>query len=247
MSDFIAYRHTVDTHNTRAASVVVPHLLRLFQVNSVLDVGCGLGTWLAVFRDKGVLDITGLDGSNVDVSKISVPSQNFHVHDLRAPFDLGRKFDIVLCLEVAEHLPGSCAADLIASLCRHADLIMFSAAIPGQGGQNHVNEQWPSYWRALFEQEGYVMLDVVRPAIWNNPEVDVWYRQNIFVYVKNVEDVQRDSRMQMAEIHPDLWLAKMESLRALQNEVSGFDDGAAGIRRSFRALMNAIRNKLRRR
>ncbi|HLT71819.1 MAG TPA: methyltransferase domain-containing protein [Cyclobacteriaceae bacterium] len=245
MSEAISYTHTTKIHNTRAATIVVPHLLQLFRVDSVLDVGCGLGTWLTVFRDKGVTDIVGLDGSNVDMSMICIPPENFRVHDLRTEFDLQRRFDLVLCLEVAEHLPESCAEPLVASLCRHSDHIVFSAAIPGQGGQNHINEQWPEYWRSLFEREGYTMLDVIRPTIWNNPGVDAWYRQNMFVYTKDRESVSMDTqKVQMAEIHPVFWLSKVE---ALAKQADAFDQGRVGIRRSFRALVNAIWNKLKRR
>lgn len=240
----VLYRHTTEIHNTRAARIVVPHLLRLFPVNSVLDVGSGLGTWLAVFRDHGVSDIAGLDGSNVDASLMQVPPQNFQVQDLRFPFDLHRKFDLVICLEVAEHLPESCAEKFVASLCRHSDHIVFSAAIPGQGGQNHINEQWPAYWRSLFAKQGYFMRDAIRPAIWDNPEVDVWYRQNMFVYVRNGDSSKPGQEVQMAEIHPELWRAKIEALARVSEEASGFDKGGAGVSRSFRALVNALTNKL---
>lgn len=241
----IQYRHTSEVHNTRAAKVVVPILLKLFPARSVLDVGCGLGTWLAVFRDKGVMDVVGLDGANVDASMLCIPSQNFTVSDLRSPFDLQRKFDLVLCLEVAEHLPESCAGDLVASLCRHSDRIIFSAAIPGQGGQHHLNEKWPDYWRSLFEKEGYAIWDAIRPAIWDNPEVDVWYRQNMFLYVRKGDPPEAMGHpVQMAEIHPELWRDKVEMLARLWEEVNGFDKGGAGISRSFKALMNAVKNKL---
>lgn len=214
-------------------------------MHSVLDVGCGTGTWLKVFQEsyEGI-EVLGIDGAYVDRDQLVIDEKNFKPRDLREPFNLQRRFDLVLCLEVAEHLPESCAADLIASLCGHSDRIIFSAAVPGQGGQNHINEQWPAYWRALFEKQGYAMRDAIRPAIWNNREVDVWYRQNMFVYVKDAESEKLGQGVQMAEIHPELWRAKVEALARTAEEVNGFEKGSAGVSRSFKALMNALKNKL---
>lgn len=240
----VPYRHSINIHNTRAAEIVVPHLLRMFPVKSVLDVGCGLGTWLAVFRGKGVLDLFGLDGSNVDRSMLQISEMQFKEWDLRKPFDLGRKFDLVLCLEVAEHLPESCSDEFVASLCKHSDRIVFSAAIPGQGGQHHVNEQWVGHWKLRFGQMGYHLVDAIRPLVWNDDKVDIWYRQNMFLYVKEGETTQFVNTVQMAEIHPELWKLKTDLLARLSEETNGFDQGRAGISRSFRALLNAMRNKL---
>jgi SAM-dependent methyltransferase len=222
--------------------------MELFPVTSVLDVGCGLGTWLSVFIEAGVKDVFGIDGDHVDQSKLFIVEERFFIHDLRTPFDLKRKFDLVLSLEVAEHLPIESAEILISSLCAHSDRIVFSAAIPGQGGQNHLNEQWSGYWQEIFDQHGYQRIDVLRPQVWNNKSVDVWYRQNMFVYVKKGLSVNADARgVQIAEIHPELWLAKVGALSRLTREVNGFEQGGAGIRRSFKALVNAIRAKLMKR
>ncbi|HLT73024.1 MAG TPA: methyltransferase domain-containing protein [Cyclobacteriaceae bacterium] len=239
------YIHSTEIHNTRAAEVIVPLIMDLFPVTSVLDVGCGLGTWMRVFQDAGVKDILGIDGDYVDKSKLVISEEHFFSRDLRMPFDLGRKFDLVISLEVAEHLPPQHAGTFISSLCAHSDRIIFSAAIPGQGGQNHLNEQWSTYWTEMLAQHGYQRIDAIRPQVWNLKSVDVWYRQNMFVYAKDaaeVKDVRH--RVQIADIHPDLWLAKIEALTRLSEEVRGFDHGNAGVVRSFRALMNAIRNKL---
>ena len=44
---------------------------------------------------------------------------------------------------------------LVATITKHGDAVLFSAAIPGQGGQDHLNEQWPEYWQKKFEVNGY--------------------------------------------------------------------------------------------
>ena len=83
--------------------------------------------------------------------------------DLTHPLQLDRQFDLVLSLEVAEHIPAGRAATFIDSLVRHGDAILFSAAIPRQGGEQHINCQWPSWWAELFTQRGYQTFDLVRP------------------------------------------------------------------------------------
>jgi len=219
----------------------------MFPVQSVLDVGCGLGTWLTIFQESGVPEVLGLDGNNVDRSMLHIPERQFRECDLTNPFDLGKRFDLVLCLEVAEHLPESCSDEFVASLCRHSDRIVFSAAIPGQGGQHHINEQWVDYWQLRFRQMGYILADAIRPLIWNDGNVDVWYRQNIFLYVKENKIPLLEQRVQMAEIHPALWKAKVEALARISDEANGFDQGNAGISRSFKAFVNALGKILRKR
>lgn len=243
--DKLIYVHSSENHNTRAAERVVPYIMGLFPVTSVLDVGCGWGTWMTVFLDNGVTDVWGIDGDYVDKSRLKVSEDRFHIHDLREPFNLRRKFDLVISLEVAEHLPKECAETFVSSLCDHADRIIFSAAIPGQGGQNHVNEQWANYWSEIFNQRGYRRFDVIRPSIWNLDDVDVWYRQNIFLYAREDRTTAAfENIMQVAEVHPALWQMKIDALRILQEEVNGFEKGNAGIKRSFKALVNAIKNKM---
>ena len=61
--------------------------------------------------------------------------------------------------------------------------MLFSAAIPGQPGTHHINEQFPWYWQKLFARHGYVALDVVRPRVRHNPAVEPWYSQNVLLYM----------------------------------------------------------------
>jgi len=242
----LLYKHSATTHNTRAAEVIVPMLLDFFSgCKSVLDVGCGTGTWLKVFRDHEITDVLGIDGEFLDKGKLVIPLENFKESDLRLPFAFPRRFDLLLCIEVAEHLPPSSANEFVQCLCRHSDTIVFSAAIPGQGGQNHMNEQWPRYWEAKFNEQGFSRLDIIRPRIWNDDRVDVWYRQNLFVYTTDKYLIEKHpSQYVSAEIHPELWEKKIASLQKLAEEVNNFDLGGAGIIRSVKALLNAIKNKL---
>jgi len=165
-----------------SAKVVVPLILEKYSVNSVVDIGCGVGTWLSVFAAHQVKDICGVDGDYVDRSKLHIPREFFAAADLNSPLSLNRRFDLAVCLEVAEHLPMASASVLVGSLTQLSNIVLFSAAVPGQGGANHINEQWPDYWDRLFGDRGFRSIDWIRPKIWNSGQVDWWYAQNIFVY-----------------------------------------------------------------
>jgi hypothetical protein len=127
----------------------------------------------------------GVDGDWVRQDMLKVRPNYFTAVDLCRPFDLKRRFDLVMSLEVAEHLPESAAIDFVQSLSRHGDIILFSAAIPGQGGRNHLNEQWPPYWIDLFANLGYAKFDFIRGRIWDEPLVSPWYLQNILLFARD--------------------------------------------------------------
>lgn len=239
------YVHTEKIHNTNAAEVVVPIILEQFTVKSVLDVGCGLGTWLKVFQDAfNINDILGLDGAYLDKSKLAIESAFFKEIDLKKPFDLKREYDLVISLEVAEHLPEHAAVGFVESLCKHGDTIIFSAAIPAQGGQNHINEQWPDYWESLFLSNGFVQSDVLRPLIWNNSAIEVWYRQNIFVYKKSRGKNLNPNALHQAWIHPEMWTLKTNALLKANQEVKNYENGIVGVKMAFRVLVRALKRKL---
>jgi SAM-dependent methyltransferase len=177
-----------------AAGVIVPALLGLLPEapRSVLDVGCGQGAWLAVWHRAGVV-VHGIDGDYVDRQRLLVDQDSFSACDLRQEFELQRRFDLVQCLEVAEHLPPSSAGALVASLCRHSDMVLFSAAPPGQGGENHVNEQSYGFWRDRFAEQGFQLYDPVRRLVLDDAQVKPWYRYNPFLYLREgaVENAHR--------------------------------------------------------
>ena len=152
-----------------SADAVIRQVLSSVSVDSVADFGCARGTWLAAWRRAGVLDTMGLDGPYVEVSELEIPPQSFHACDLTVPIDLARRFALVQSLEVAEHLPPQAARPFVGSLTRHADIVLFSASSPGQGGENHLNEQPYDFWRDRFAEQGYVMIDWLRPAFSPTP------------------------------------------------------------------------------
>ena len=161
-----------------SAAVLVPHMMDELTPHSVVDVGCGLGAWLAVFSEQGVDDVVGLDGAWVEQTVLEIDPADFRVVDLREPLALGRRFDLALCLEVAQLLDPSLAEQLVHSLTTLSDVVVFSSAIPGQGGLGHVNEQWPRYWANLFLHHSYIATDPFRLRIWEEPDVKWWFAQN---------------------------------------------------------------------
>jgi len=142
-----------------------------------------------------------------------------------------------MTLEVAEHLSPEAASTFVKSLVSASDFILFSAAIPLQGGVRHLNEQWPDYWAGLFREQGYVVVDCVRQKIWNETSIPVWYRQNILMFVKE-DQVSRlkmdrsdpvNHSMALSVVHPELYLGKMN-----------FKGGLKLIRRSIRARIKGL-------
>ncbi len=180
-----------------AARVIVPILLEMVRPTSVVDVGCGSGAWLRVFKENGVHVICGLDGTYVDPSKLLIDKASFTPIDLGDGLRIPDHYDLAVCLEVAEHLPESSIDRLAKELTAASPMVLFSAAIPGQGGTGHVSERWPGYWRDLFARRGYRMLDPIRPRIRDDNRVKWWYRQNIVLFAS--EDVIRSSPALQAE------------------------------------------------
>lgn len=235
---FFADRHERTVHS--ANTILSIALETLPQVQSAVDVGCGVGTWLSVLKDRGITDIQGIDGEWVETNMLVIPPESFLKADLAKPLQIERRFDLAISLEVAEHLPPECAEDFVATLVRMSDFVLFSAAIPHQGGRNHLNEQWQEFWAELFARHGYQAIDCIRGQVWDDPGIDTWYKQNTLLYVKrervselrNLGDMASRPPM-LSVVHPDLYLAKLRRM----NSVSG----------SLPLFPRAIRNWVKRR
>jgi SAM-dependent methyltransferase len=206
----IDYDHELNSHTVSGAKAVLERLFAGNAPKRLLDIGCGTGTWLRAALEIGVSEIRGVDGITINNHALVIPRRCLIIADLCYAINLGETFDIVVCLEVAEHLPCDAAPTLIASLAAHSDLILFSAAAPGQVGQHHVNCRWPSYWQALFNRNGYVCDDTFRWEIWENREIEPWYRQNIFLAQHAPDIAGKEPRLRPV-IHPDML------------EIKGFD------------------------
>lgn len=171
----------------QSARIIVPVLLSVINPSSVIDIGCGLGAWLKVFNESGIKKIRGIDGPHIDKSKLLIDAEYFFVMDLSkiTLLQIGEQYDLTVCLEVVEHLSHKIAPKLIDQLTAMSPLVLFSAAIPEQKGTGHVNERSPFYWKSLFAKHGYRRLDPIRRHIWQNNQVEWWYRQNIFLFASS--------------------------------------------------------------
>lgn len=169
----------------KSAEVVAQLVYDEYHPEEVIDVGCGQGWWGQAFENLGATAV-GIDGEYVENNVIPLVK-----HDISQSLpNLNKRYDLAICLEVAEHLPESRAASFVSDLCEYSDTILFSAAIPYQTGTNHINCQWLSYWVELFEANGYGLVDYIRWQIWNDPDVESWYKQNIVVFEKGTESEQ---------------------------------------------------------
>lgn len=153
---------------------------------SVIDFGCGDGAMLRWWGQMGASSLIGIDQHGPD--EWARAARGLHLRlDLTSPIALDRRADLVVCLEVAEHLPESAADTLVETLVRHGNRIVFSAAPPGQGGTDHVNEQPIEYWKEKFARHDYVLQDIIRHRL--SPHVSPWYRANTYLVAKRGHEV----------------------------------------------------------
>lgn len=201
----------------KSALATLPFIINLLKPKSVVDLGCGIAPWLKACVDLGVSDVLGIEGEYVKELKTYIPIENYKFFNLEKRLTINRHFDLALSLEVGEHLSKDASQNLVDSLCGLSDIILFSAAIIGQEGTMHINEQFPEYWAKLFKLNNYLPVDYIRPLIWDDSKVEVWYKQNILIYVNGnkldllPEELQR-SRQEthdnyLFRVHPALYLS----------------------------------------
>jgi len=200
-----------------SAEAIVPLVIERVRPRSVVDFGCGVGVWLEAFSSHGIDDYVGVDGPWVPQDALHFRPDRFVPGQLDRALSLGRRFDLAVTLEVAEHLPEHRADDFVRNVVEHAPCVLFSAAIPHQGGTDHVNEQWPDYWADRFAAHGYTVVDAIRPLVWSNPDVLPFYRQNVLIFATPeliaerpllARDRERMVDGQLSLVHPEL----MESI-----------------------------------
>ena len=205
-----------------AALTLLPTVLDLVRPSSVVDIGCGTGAWLATCRQLGVGRTVGLEGDWVRQADLRDQAITLVTTDLERPITVSDRFDLAISLEVAEHVSKGRAEALVEEICRLAPVVLFGAAIPGQGGGfNHINEQCQSYWVAHFARRDYQAIDLLRPRFWTAHEVPVHYRQNTMLYVhSSVADRYREVAKASASgfpvdvVHPEVHVATTTALSA---------------------------------
>ena len=200
--DSLFYRYQREG-SLKSARAVLPVVTSAITVRSVLDVGCGAGAWLAAHRELGATDVVGVDGDYVDRSLLLIDQQAFRPTDITRQFDLGRQFDLVQCLEVAEHVQPQASATVVDNIVRHGRCVLFSAAAPGQGGEDHINEQPYEYWRDLFAARKYRLFDFVRPRIASIDAAEAWYRYNLLFFAHDAVIEQLPAAVRATQVPDD--------------------------------------------
>lgn len=204
-TDFYDNRRAHTAHAARRLLAALPASLPR---QSVADIGCGTGTWLAAALASGAEQAFGIEGQWVTPNMLDDARIMLTTQDLEQSFT-GPRVDLALSLEVAEHLSPVRAEGFVANLAAMAPAIVFSAAIPGQGGVGHINEQWQSWWAARFARHGYQAFDVIRPALWSDDAIPAWYRQNAILYltadVASALAMSSTAPDRLDKVHPAFW------------------------------------------
>lgn len=196
-----------------SASVIVPFVKAYLNPQSILDIGCGQGAWLNVWAKVGVNDVLGVDGDYVNTNQLHISKNSFQKANLNMPIDIGRKFDLVTSLEVAEHLSPDSSSVFVKSLTRHSDAVLFSAATPGQGGENHINERPLESWREIFRSQGFYPYDFIRPIFKNCLSIEPWYRFNTILYLNNTAAKKYSNKYIFKRINDDTMIPNYSDIK----------------------------------
>ncbi|WP_310378313.1 class I SAM-dependent methyltransferase [Flavobacterium sp.] len=239
-------------NSINSARQIVPLFLSYFKANTVLDVGCGLGTWLKIFEENQC-EVFGIDGNYVQIQDLVIDANKFKPYNLNLAYNLEKKFDLVISLEVAEHILPENAQTYIDSMCLHSDIVLFSAAIPGQEGTLHYNEQYNEYWVALFAQNGFQCIDFLRHEIWNNDKTSWWYRQNILIFIRESErsNVKYDlltkekNPFKNSYVHPFLFEYKCNKVYGLEKKVAQLEQVLNNPIQLLKYYLKKVKSKLK--
>ena len=193
---------TIDPSSDTSARAVMARVIGLTGARSVVDIGSGTGAWSRACREVGVPEVVGVDGAYVAAEHRVHPTA-FIERDLAEPLDLGRSFGLVICVDVAEDLSPERAPGLVADVTGLAPVVLFAAAVPGQIGGDHVNEQWSEYWVALFDAEGWTCRDAIRPWVRTNEDVAWQLRQSLFLAVAPSVEQAYTSFPRLAAVRPE--------------------------------------------
>lgn len=244
MQKKINYSHLKNLHTLRGPLRALPILFPKGIPKKILDIGCGTGTWLSAAKILGAKEVLGIDGVNIPDNIMKIKKKEFLCKDLTKPIKLKKNFNVVLCLEVAEHLDKKYSDILLRTLTNHSDTILFSAACPGQKGENHLNCRWPDYWQKKFNKLGFKCIDAYRQKIWEIKSIEPWYRQNIFLAKKskNAGNEQRIKKI----LHPDMFLLQKptEAKRTISCIEKGSQKTLWYLKTPFKALFYKVKRKL---
>jgi SAM-dependent methyltransferase len=182
------YYEFVDRLAAEAAPIMVDSLVQEFAPATAVDVGCGTGAFLAELQRRGP-QVHGLEYSDAGIARTRAKGVGVSPFDLRTgarPTLPRERFDLVTSFEVAEHLPPELADRFVDTLASLGDRIVMTAAVPGQGGMNHVNEQPNEYWIAKLRQRGFTYATDVTQRFRREWQARLreqhWYADNVMVF-----------------------------------------------------------------
>ena len=221
--------------------IIMPLIIQWISPKSIVDFGCGEGRWLGeALRQNSDIDILGMDGAYINKERLNIPKENFRAVDLRENIFLEQRFDLAVSLEVAEHLEQKFADVFIDNITRASDQVLFSAAIPGQGGEHHVNEQWQSYWIEKFKNRGYYCDFSVRNYFWDDQRLSVWRKQNLLFFSKAKRNIA-PKRQLVDVVHPEEALEKKRAFEKTLNHYIFYPEAAFKLKQVIEKL--AVQNK----
>ncbi len=180
------YYRSFSNDSNLSANIILSEIFKTIECKSVIDIGCGTGMWLEnvykILKDNQLI-LTGVDGYQIkDLKKFN--KAKYYFKNLEEDF-IFPKHDFLMCMEVAEHLSSNNAKSFVNNLCGIADVILFSAAVPGQGGLKHINERYANYWIDLFKKNDFVANDSFKKNIWMNNAFKncPYYISNSFLFI----------------------------------------------------------------
>lgn len=228
----------IEKRKANAHKVLKPVFNILGVPASLLDIGGGAGSWCATAKDLGVQRVCLVDACppNQVIPELS------HDEQVQANLEAGipnmGRFDLAICIEVIEHLTDDAANRLIGQMASCTNFVLFSAAIPGQGGIGHISERFHDYWHAKFSLFQFETYDVVRPMLISSSDIASIHRQNLFLYAKKG---CAHSLADLPQICEDMELIRAEHLKSLYNKEP------IDLRTALGAIPNALTRTIKRR
>jgi SAM-dependent methyltransferase len=213
----------LESNSYKSAKLVLPFVNDILHPKSIIDIGCGTGEWLKVWNeDFKIEDIKGVEGPYINLNLIKIDPEKLSIQDLKLSYSEPRNYDLAMSLEVGEHLPKESSEEFIKTLTKLSDFVLFSAAVPGQEGTYHINEQYPEYWALIFHKFGFVPVDYFRELLWRVSGIEYWYKQNILLYVHKdvlhlypalLENSRHVNPNYLFRLHPDFYELKNSRIK----------------------------------
>lgn len=214
---------------------------------SSLDVGCAMGFLVESLADRGV-DAYGIDISQFAISQVRPDMANrCAVGSALEPF--ARRYDLITCTEVVEHLPPADAEQLVTNICAHTEDVIFTSTAVDYKEETHVNVHPPEHWAELFARNNF-QRDVTYDASYLAPWA-MRFRRARDPLPRLVREYERElwHARNEAQQRNEVIVSQMEQLNALRamnssDEVSRLSHELAAQQRDSRDEMSRLSHEL---